>query len=613
MRKRINIKNEIEENLISQLIQLIIFPDKMEANQNRVLATIPAFEFELDDPDNSNKWKSWLRGFEIFTKANKITSDDEKFNWLLHCAGQKVQDIYHTLPEEPKEVQRGPLLSGYNPFETNEYSEAVLKLRHFFEPKQNTSFERHVFRQMQQNKTEGIDSFVIRLREQADRCGFDNQLEENIKDQITTGCKSNLLRRKILEKADCKLDEVLSRARILESVEKQQKLFELKATAPEGKTSNETANDEKVNDIEKTSAVCKIETSNRLNRFSRSSGPCGRCGYKGHKANDEKCPARGKECAKCGSKDHFARRCFSRFTKSEGQFKRKIESQIEGEKPAKFVKTETVPINMIEKVVSQSQAIDEFADVFALDTQSADNKVWCKVGNVEAQVVVDSGSRYNVIDRQTWAELKSKNIETLHRQKEVDIGFNAYGGTKLKFLGMFKARIEAGNEETIAKFYVADEMGKFLLGYETAFALKVLKIGQVNTINSALSPEFGKIKDVVIEIPLKPDVKGVVQPYRRTPVPLEQMVASKIDQMLNDGIIEKVNGVSKWVSPMVVTPKGNDIRICIDMRRANEAVERENYPMPTLDDFLPHLEGATTFSKLDVAQAFHQVDDDDDF
>lgn len=62
------------------------------------------------------------------------------------------------------------------------------------------------------------------------------------------------------------------------------------------------------------------------------------------------------------------------------------------------------------------------------------------------------------------------------------------------------------------------------------------------------------------------------------------------------------------MSPLVVAPKGeNDVRICVDMRRANEAVERENHPLPTMDDFQPHLSDATVFSKIDVTQAYHQV------
>lgn len=68
--------------------------------------------------------------------------------------------------------------------------------------------------------------------------------------------------------------------------------------------------------------------------------------------------------------------------------------------------------------------------------------------------------------------------------------------------------------------------------------------------------------------------------------------------MLERGIIEKVN-TSKWISPMVITPKPDgDIRINIDMRRVNEGI----------DDFLTELRSSTVLSKLDVKEAFHQIE-----
>lgn len=45
---------------------------------------------------------------------------------------------------------------------------AVIKLCQFFESKQNISYERHLFRQQKVN--ERIDMFMMRLREQAERC-----------------------------------------------------------------------------------------------------------------------------------------------------------------------------------------------------------------------------------------------------------------------------------------------------------------------------------------------------------------------------------------------------------------------------------------------------------
>ena len=74
-------------------------------------------------------------------------------------------------------------------------------------------------------------------------------------------------------------------------------------------------------------------------------------------------------------------------------------------------------------------------------------------------------------------------------------------------------------------------------------------------------------------------------------------------------IIEKVDGPSPWVCPVVVTPKPNgDICLCVDMRRANEAIIRERHPIPTIDEVLEQLNGSTVFSKIDLRWGFHQVE-----
>lgn len=166
-----------------------------------------------------------------------------------------------------------------------------------------------------------------------------------------------------------------------------------------------------------------------------------------------------------------------------------------------------------------------------------------------------------------------------------------------------------------ATFYVADEFGKILLGYQTSKELGVLIIGnginpistQVNAVE-AVKP-LSKIKGVMVDIPIEADAKGVVQPYRRVPAPLEKLVDEKIEEMERQDIIEKVNGVAKFISQLVIAPKDDDdIRVCVDMRRVNLVIERENHPLPSMDDFLPQLSEAQVFSKLDVKQAYHQVD-----
>ena len=52
----------------------------------------------------------------------------------------------------------------------------------------------------------------------------------------------------------------------------------------------------------------------------------------------------------------------------------------------------------------------------------------------------------------------------------------------------------------------------------------------------------------------------------------------------------------------------NEVRICVDMRIPNTAIQRERHITPTLDDILCDLNGATVFSKLDLNNGYHQLE-----
>lgn len=94
---------------------------------------------------------------------------------------------------------------------------------------------------------------------------------------------------------------------------------------------------------------------------------------------------------------------------------------------------------------------------------------------------------------------------------------------------MFEANIQIGEEQTVAKFYVANKIGTILLGYDTTIHLKVLKIGHdvvnqveaTSTGNVVANGELSKIKGIMIEIPMKENAKPIQQQYRRIPAALE--------------------------------------------------------------------------------------------
>jgi len=67
------------------------------------------------------------------------------------------------------------------------------------------------------------------------------------------------------------------------------------------------------------------------------------------------------------------------------------------------------------------------------------------------------------------------------------------------------------------------------------------------------------------------------------------------------------------VNPLVVVEKPNDdIRICLDMWQANQAIVWEKQTVPTVEETLQEVSYAKVFSNLDLNMTFHQIELDPD-
>ena len=83
--------------------------------------------------------------------------------------------------------------------------------------------------------------------------------------------------------------------------------------------------------------------------------------------------------------------------------------------------------------------------------------------------------------------------------------------------------------------------------------------------------------------------------------------ASKTSKLRN----RKARKTTPWLNPVVVVSKTDgSIRLCIDKRYGNNAIERTRYPTPAVDNIKIKLKGAkifTIFTKLDVKTSFHRI------
>ncbi|GFY55515.1 reverse transcriptase domain-containing protein [Trichonephila inaurata madagascariensis] len=77
---------------------------------------------------------------------------------------------------------------------------------------------------------------------------------------------------------------------------------------------------------------------------------------------------------------------------------------------------------------------------------------------------------------------------------------------------------------------------------------------------------------------------------RKVPLAIHNKVKEKLSNMVEAGIISKVEEPTEWVSNMVVINSPKKLRICLDPRPLNEAIQRPHYPIPTTDALITKLQ-----------------------
>lgn len=532
-----------------------------------------------------NSWERWHRGLENLLAASKVTKPVDKKSHLLAWGGFELQDVFYGIPGADVDESGN----------VDPYKVAVEKLNEYFAPKHHDAFSRYLFWSLAPEPEEPIEKFLLRAQKQALKCKFGTNENESrdisIIDKIVLWAPVEL-REKLLQKEDLTLDTVTNIVNAYQIVKFQSGQISKKEVSSNriyGKSLQQNSN------------------------FSSTSFNCSRCGRHDHDASSNMCPAKNDKCHKCGSVGHYARRCQTRTNnKRSGMHLTGNNSRQNRSFETKRPKTSIRHVD----TKDDDSGSDEYS-VYNINEQ--DELVWCEVGGVSIEMLIDSGSTYNMIDDKTWKYMQRNNVTTTCERIEGNKRFLAYGKYPLNLLNVFEALIVIKDGKNIIKdiatFYVIENGQQPLLGKATARAMGLLILGlpsthdqKVNSVQIKRSP-FPKIKSVQIIIPVDPKVKPVQQSLRRCPIALVTKMREKIEELLATDIIEKVSQASGWVSPLVPVLKDNgDLRICVDMRRANLAIVRESHPLPTMDDLFARLVNSVYFSKLDMKNGFHQCE-----
>ena len=88
-------------------------------------------------------------------------------------------------------------------------------------------------------------------------------------------------------------------------------------------------------------------------------------------------------------------------------------------------------------------------------------------------------------------------------------------------------------------------------------------------------------RKIVYRIQIDANVTPVVNQLKSQPVALRDRLKQALDEMEMDDVIAKVDQPTVWVNSVVVVekPDSKKLRICLDPRPLNEAIQREHYTL----------------------------------
>ena len=505
----------------------------------------PPQPFNPSEPEN---WEKWSIRWKCFFTGSGLGSKDEtvQVDTLIYCMGEEAEAIFQSFNLTAEEQKK--------------YQTVLDKFANHFARKKNVIYERTKFNSRFQAEGESVEAFINELISLARFCEYGGLKEEMIRDRIVVGIRDARLSERLQMDAELTLQKCLDQVRQSEQVKKQQGVVRPSSTSIDAVKSR--PQHRKLN-----------RNKNSAKGASENADTCGRCGNS-PSHNREKCPAKQIKCHKCGKLLHFASLCRAMSIR-----------EVTDEESSNFL--------------GVIQAVDI--------VNSLDWTTTIDVGGRETLFKIDTGADVTVFPDEMYTEAMGK-------KQPPDRSLLGAGKVPLSVTAMVSTRLVKNNKSALETLYLVEGLEKPLLGKPAIKKLAVVQQCYNITVEDAQDkwPKYFKglgELDGQYHITLKSNANPFALAIpRRIAIPLVDKVKAALDKMLATGVIEWIEEPADWCAGIVVVPKPDGtVRICVDLTKLNEAVRRELFIMPAVEETLAKLKAAKIFTKLDANNGFWQV------
>ena len=455
------------------------------------------------------------------------------------------------------------------------FEELLKLLCDYFKPKISVVAATYQFQKTLQKEGESAIMFAARLKRAAMDCKFEAYLDRALRDQFITAIGSTSTTKEILAKAEetTTFQQVVDMATAHETAFRESEKFSTQVHAVRG------------------------EPGLADNATFKSDKPCFRCDKLGHRPDE--CHFKSAKCRACGKLGHIERACLKK------KAARSVKHVGTTSNPGELVPcNDSVPMLNVNATMS--------------DRAVAPYTTPVELNGVQVHLEIDTGSTVTLLGKNDFLKCNGSVSELVPSS----ITLSTYTGNPIKCLGEIEMKMALGGVEENVLVRVTECGGPSLLGRDvlSRFTLpwkSIFKVGTGGQSTTDFVKKYpnlfdnstvGTVQGVQVKLHVS-DEQPVYKRARPVPLAIRQRYIDALNKLEADGVIEKVTH-SEWASPTIQVEKpGGGLRICADYSGTiNKHSECEQYPLPTLEELLHKLGPGGKFTKLDLSQAYHQLE-----